>query len=193
MAINKDKKGPKVADLTPAPYNPRTITEKQLSMLKKSMLEFGDLSGIVKNIRTGHLIGGHQRIKNLDPSWPIVSKPHVDKAGTVALGYIDTPSGQWSYREVYWPEKKEAAANISANQQGGEFDMPALKEIILTLDDGAFDMELLGFNSHEIEMMMTAVPPSGDGEGEGDPEPEKPNIILCPKCGHEFSVLKKEN
>jgi hypothetical protein len=26
----------------------------------------------------------------------------------------------------------------------------------------------------------------------GDPEPEKPNIILCPKCGHEFSVLKKE-
>jgi hypothetical protein len=23
-------------------------------------------------------------------------------------------------------------------------------------------------------------------------EPEKPNIILCPKCGHTFSVLKKE-
>lgn len=146
----------KVADLVPAPYNPRIISEKQLSMLRKSMLEFGDLSGIVKNIKTGHLVGGHQRIKNLDPSWPIVSEPHADKTGTVALGYIETPSGRWQYREVDWPEKKEAAANIAANQHGGEFDMPALKEIILTLDDGSMDMELTGFNSHELELMMTA-------------------------------------
>lgn len=25
-----------------------------------------------------------------------------------------------------------------------------------------------------------------------DPEPEKPNIILCPKCGHEFSVVEEK-
>ncbi len=185
MAINKGKKGPKVADLTPAPYNPRIITEKQLGMLKKSMLEFGDLSGIVKNIKTRHLIGGHQRVKNLDPSWPIVSQPHTDKVGTVALGYIETPSGRWQYREVDWPEKKEAAANIAANQHGGEFDMPKLKEIILTLDDGAFDMELTGFNSHEIELMMTAVhiPDENkqiDEEGMADTKNE------CPKCGFKW-------
>jgi hypothetical protein len=153
-----------VKNLSPAPYNPRKITEKQLVMLKKSMVEFGDLSGIVKNVKTGNLVGGHQRVKNLDPSWPIVSKPHIDKTGTVALGYIETPSGRWSYREVDWPEKKEAAANIAANQHGGEFDMPKLKEIILTLDTGDMDMELIGFNSHELELMMTAVKPDGPGK-----------------------------
>ncbi|MEN6422838.1 MAG: hypothetical protein ABFD76_12925, partial [Smithella sp.] len=111
---------------------------------------------IVVNVKTGNLVGGHQRVKNLDPSWPIVKEPHKDKTGTVALGYIETPAGRWTYREVNWPEKKEASANVAANQQGGEFDMPKLKDIIINLDDGAFDMELLGFNSHELELMMTA-------------------------------------
>lgn len=147
----------KIKDLKPASYNPRKITDKQLGMLKKSMAEFGDLSGIVVNVKTGNMVGGHQRVKNLDPSWPIVKQAHKDKTGTVALGYIETPSGRWTYREVNWTEKKEAAANVAANQHGGEFDMPKLKDIIINLDDGAFDMELIGFNSHELELMMTAV------------------------------------
>lgn len=181
----------KISDLKPAAYNPRKITDKQLAMLKKSMAAYGDLSGIVVNIQTGNIIGGHQRVKNLDPSWPIISKPHTDQTGTVALGYIETPSGRWQYREVSWTKKKEAAANIAANQHGGEFDMPKLREIIIDLDDGSMDPELFGFNSHELELMMTAIKPEED-RGGGDQEPEKPNIILCPKCGHEFSVLKKE-
>lgn len=181
----------KIKDLKPAEYNPRKITDKQLDMLKKSMEEFGDLSGVVVNVKTGNMVGGHQRVKNLDPSWPITKEPHKDKTGTVALGYIETPSGRWTYREVSWPKKKEAAANIAANQHGGEFDMPKLKEIIIDLDDGSIDPELLGFNSHELELMMAPIIPPGEDKSGGE-EPEKPNIILCPKCGHEFSVLKKE-
>jgi hypothetical protein len=156
MAKTEAKSAKTVGTLKPASYNPRTITDKQLSMLKKSMAEFGDLSGLVKNVRTGNLVGGHQRIKNLDPSWPIISAPHTDKTGTVSLGYIETPSGRWQYREVDWPEKKEAAANIAANKQGGEFDMTLLRDLIITLDTGDMDMELIGFNSHELELMMTA-------------------------------------
>jgi len=136
----------KIKDLMPASYNPRKITDKQLGMLKKSMAEYGDLSGIVVNVKTGNMVGGHQRVKNLDPSWPIVKQPHKDKTGTVSLGYIETPGGRWTYREVSWAEKKEVAANIAANQHGGEFDMPKLKDIIINLDDGAMDMELIGFN-----------------------------------------------
>jgi len=147
----------KIKDLKPASYNPRKITEKQLGMLKKSMAEFGDLSGIVVNVKTGNLVGGHQRVKNLDQSWPIVKQSHKDKTGTIALGYIETPGGRWTYREVSWTEKKEAAANIAANKHGGEFDMPKLKDIIINLDTGDMDMELLGFNSHELELMMTAI------------------------------------
>lgn len=146
-----------IKDLKPAPYNPRKITDKQLSMLRKSMAEFGDLSGIVVNVKTGNVVGGHQRIKNLDPSWKIEKESHFDKVGTIALGYIETPWGRWQYREVNWPEKKEAAANVAANKHGGEFDLPKLKDIMIDLDTGDFDMELTGFNTHELEMMMTAV------------------------------------
>ena len=177
-----------VKSLTPSPFNPRKITDKQLDMLAKSMREFGDLSGIVLNVKTGRLIGGHQRVKNLDPSWKIVKSPHKDKVGTVALGHIETPDGRWQYREVSWPEKKEATANIAANQHGGDFDAPKLKEIILSIDDGSMDTELFGFNTHELELMMTATiqepvtPPVSTKKGE---------IITCPSCGHNFSVLKE--
>lgn len=154
-----------VKDLKPASYNPRKITDHRLEMLKKSMVKFGDLSAIVFNVKTGNLVSGHQRIKHLDPSWPIEKHPHKDKTGTVAVGTIDTPFGLWSYREVSWSEKWEAAANIAANNHGGEFDTPKLKEIILEIDDGSIDIDLTGFNRHEIENMMTSAA-FGDGNKE---------------------------
>ena len=108
-------------------------------MLGKSMQEFGDLSGIVVNVRTGRMIGGHQRVKHLDPSWPIKKESHEDVIGTVALGHIETPWGRWQYREVDWDEQKEKAANVAANQHGGQFDLPLLSDILLDLDDGQFE------------------------------------------------------
>ncbi len=174
-----------IGSLLPAPYNPRKITDKQLAMLKKSMAEFGDLSGIVVNVKTGHIVGGHQRVKNLDPSWPIVKQSHTDKVGTVALGHIETPWGRWQYREVSWTEKKEAAANIAANKHGGEFDFQKLKEIIITLDDGSMDPELFGFNSHEIELMMTAVHIPEENK-QIDEEGMKDTKNECPNCGFKW-------
>jgi len=38
--------------------------------------------------------------------------------------------------------------------------------------------------------MMTEVKQEPEEELSGGPE--KPNTILCPECGHKFSVLKKE-
>lgn len=144
----------KINNLTPAPYNPRKITPKQLDALGKSMREFGDLSGIVKNIQTGNLVGGHQRLKHFSPAWAITKHEHTDSAGTVALGDIETPFGLWSYREVDWPEKREKSANVSANKCGGYFDTGLLKEILLELDDGATDMELTGFTEEELENLL---------------------------------------
>jgi len=182
----------KIKDLKPASYNPRKITEKQLGMLKKSMAEFGDLSGIVVNVKTGNLVGGHQRVKNLDQSWPIVKQSHKDKTGTIALGYIETPGGRWTYREVSWTEKKEAAANIAANKHGGEFDMPKLKDIIINLDTGDMDMELLGFNSHELELMMTAVGEEKQKDTSPQIQEMKYQIIVeCEGESEQINLLQK--
>lgn len=137
-----------VSDLKPSLSNPRKISEKRLKMLEKSMREFGDLSGIIFNRRTGNLIGGHQRIKNLDPKWEIVRENAKDGLGTVAKGYIKTPFGDWIYREVDWPEKKERAANIAANKHGGEFEIFSLNEILSELK--GIDPEIMGFMDEEL-------------------------------------------
>ena len=144
----------KVKDLKPAGYNPRKISKKQLEMLAKSLREFGDLSGVVFNVRTGRLVGGHQRVKELDPSWQIEKQEHVDATGTIAVGHIEAPWGRLSYREVDWEERKEAAANIAANKHGGEWDIPKLKDLIVELDDGSMDMELTGFDAECLQKLF---------------------------------------
>lgn len=172
-----------VSNLKPAQYNPRKISNQQLTRLRKAMKTFGDLGGIVKNIRTGNLIGGHQRVKIFDPSWPITATDHSDEVGTVAIGYIDTPWGKWSYREVDWDLKKEMAANVAANRHGGDWDIPKLKDVLTELNDGSFDFELTGFSEGELKDLI-------DWEGL-QKEKEKSTgagkkSVTCPSCGHEF-------
>jgi DNA modification methylase len=173
----------KTKDLNPADYNPRKITDEQLHRLKKSMTEFGDLSGIIFNIRTNNLIGGHQRIKHFDDSWKIVKKKSTDDLGTVAVGYVDTPFGRWFYREVDWDETKEKAANIAANKHGGEFDRDLLGGILGELVQIDLDMELTGFDEAEIFKLISK--PDGLTDPDDIPEPPddpvtKPgDIYLC--------------
>lgn len=153
----------RIKDIKPASYNPRTITDEKLAALGRSMREFGDLSGIVMNIRTGNLIGGHQRIKHFNQSWPVKKRKHTDEMGTVALGEVVTPFGAWSYREVDWPKEKEIAANISANQSGGVFDEPALRDLLIEINDGTLDMEMIGFGNDELDRII----------GPGEPTEER--------------------
>lgn len=147
-------KSEKVADIKPAGYNPRTISKEALAALGRALREFGDLGGIVVNVRTGNLISGHQRIKNLEAAWPIIKQEIPDATGQVAAGYIETPWGRLAYREVDWPERKEKAANLAANKHRGDFDMTAVKAILAELDDGRFDLDLTGFLPDERFTLM---------------------------------------
>lgn len=140
----------KVFELKPAEYNPRKISPERLTQLAKSMAAFGDLSGIVFNRRTGNLVGGHQRVKQLDPSWRVSSAPAKDRVGTVALGYVETPQGRWSYREVDWDARREKAANVAANAAGGDFDRPLLKAVVLDLQKVGYDLDLLNLTDLDL-------------------------------------------
>lgn len=95
---------PQVRDLKKcaAEYNPRKISSDELRRLKKALLEMGDLSGIIKNVATGTLIGGHQRLKVLPVDAPVEIINRYDpptSAGTTADGYILTenvlPTGKF--------------------------------------------------------------------------------------------------
>ena len=55
----------RIADLAPAPYNPRQISEEALAGLGTSVDRFGLVEPVVWNRRTGNVVGGHQRLKVL--------------------------------------------------------------------------------------------------------------------------------
>lgn len=143
-----------VKTLKAAAYNPRTITKDELARLKKAFYEFGDLSGIVFNRRSGQLVGGHQRTKVLPKNAPIEITEHLpapDRTGTIAHGYIVLDGVKYSYREVDWDDQREKAANIAANRHGGEFDKEKLGILLQELaQTPEFDLELTGFTLGDL-------------------------------------------
>jgi DNA modification methylase len=187
-----------IADLRPAGYNPRHITAEKLKMLRDALREFGDLGGVVFNVRTGRLVGGHQRVKNLDLSWPIIKEAITDSTGTVASGYIETPDGRFNYREVDWTEQKEKAANIAANKHGGEFDDDLLAQLMQELVETGYDMNLTGFDQAEIDELLGLNKPEPTGDEDAVVEPvEEPfvklgDLWLCGEsrilCGDSTSI-----
>lgn len=150
----------KVLDLrkSAAKYNPRKITKSELDRLKKALEEFGDLSGIVFNRRTGRLVGGHQRCKVMPQDATIEITKTYDiptRTGTVSEGYIIIDGERYTYREVDWDETKEKAANIAANAHGGDWDEEKLhillKELTAIPD---FDLDLTGFDLADIHQII---------------------------------------
>jgi site-specific DNA-methyltransferase (adenine-specific)/site-specific DNA-methyltransferase (cytosine-N4-specific) len=75
------------------------------------MAEFGDLSGITYNLRTGELVAGHQRMGQIRQRWgDLAIEPLADDHGQIV-----TPAGVFPVRFVDWPKTKQRAANIAAN------------------------------------------------------------------------------
>jgi hypothetical protein len=156
-----------VGALVPHELNPRQITDEQLARLKKSMVAYGDIGGIVFNRRTKKQVGGHQRCKVLDANSKINCKyfEKPDSQGTVGVGFITDPQGiKFAYREVDWPKEIEYAAMIAANSQGGDWDDKALRQVLVLLsesEDVQVDPDTIGleedftaklFRGQELEL-----------------------------------------
>lgn len=119
-----------IADLNPAEYNPRQLTDKQYKQLKKSLKTFGCVEPVVINsnpMRRDVIIGGHQRCK----VW-------------ADLGNKTIPTV-----EVELDEAGEMELNVRLNKNTGEFDFDVLSSY--------FDMEVLkewGFEDYEFGMTL---------------------------------------
>ncbi len=131
-----------ISDLKPFEKNPRKITRDKFELLKKSLAEFGDLSGVVFNRKTGHLVGGHQRVQAFK-----------ELGGEIVGNEIVVDGVSFSYREVDWDEEKEMRANILANKVEGQWDYDMLAnewDESLLLESGFDDFEL-GFDKEDGE------------------------------------------
>jgi ParB-like chromosome segregation protein Spo0J len=136
----------KISELSPAKYNPRTISSDSLGRLTKSLSELGNLQPITWNAKTGNIVGGHQRLK----CYSALGKDEVEV---------------WA---VWLDEAQEKAANIALNKLSGEFDMPKLKDILEEIDVGEIDVDITGFSLEEISKMMEASMPEETESGGGE-------------------------
>jgi hypothetical protein len=134
---------------TIAPYNPRKITQKQREELETWLSQYGDLSGVVFNRKTGNIVGGNQRssifnINECEIERTLTNKK-PDSQGTVSIGYIIWNGNKYNFREVSWELDVEKRANIIANKAGGAWDFDKMAE--------AYKVEELfelGFDAREV-------------------------------------------
>ena len=54
------------SQITPAPYNPRTISEDSRKALRRGIKKYGVIGGMVWNETTTNLVSGHQKLRELD-------------------------------------------------------------------------------------------------------------------------------
>lgn len=124
-----------LSELTPADYNPRKDLkpgDAEYEKLKRSLTEFGYVEPVIWNKTTGHIVGGHQRLKVL-----------------ADLGYTEVDCVV-----VELDETREKALNIALNKISGEWDESKLALLIADLDAADFDAELTGFDEDEIQAMI---------------------------------------
>ena len=142
-----------ISKIKPAAYNPRKDLkpgDPEYLKLAKSMKEFDLVEPLVWNKRSGNLVGGHQRLKILKD----IGQTEVE----VSVVDLD--------------DAKEKALNIALNKISGEWDLPVLKDLLQEIDTGAFDIEVTGFDSKEIEDLInkTFVPTAGNTDDDAIPE-----------------------
>lgn len=124
-----------ISELEPADYNPRKDLkpgDADYEKLKRSLTEFGYVEPVIYNHTTGHVVGGHQRLKVL-----------------AGLGHTDVDCVV-----VELDETREKALNVALNKISGDWDEAKLALLIADLDAADFDAELTGFDDDEIQAMI---------------------------------------
>lgn len=136
--------------LIPADYNPRvalTPDMPEFERLKNSIETFGNVEPIVWNERTGHIVGGHQRLAVLQH-----------------LGYT---SAEVSVVDL--DEKEEKLLNVALNKIKGQWDYSRLEEIFqeYELEEAKFT----GFTGQEIALILAKNDDLENDAEEYDDEP----------------------
>ena len=167
--------------LAPAPKNPRKIKADAAAGLGASLELYGALD-IVFNLRSGHLVSGHQRVKALATA----GATQVHRSGE--WGYILHPrtDERFPVRFVDWDDERERMANLVANNPHiqGEFTVDALETLDAMKGNVAYEVLMLGALNTELLEEFT---PDLGGDGDGDKAPTVKRCT-CPNCGHEFEV-----
>lgn len=127
-----------VSSLKPAAYNPRVELKRGMpgyDRLARSLIEFDLVQPLVWNRRTGHVVGGHQRLT-------VLKERGVEEVDCVVVDL---------------PEEREKALNIALNNErvGGDWQTDKLLSLLDELVAmPSFDATLTGFDENDLREML---------------------------------------
>ena len=160
-------------DIKNAEYNPRIMTKDAKKRLKKSIQEDGLVSALTWNRRTGNLVGGHQRLEQLD-----ALEGSQDYDLTVCVIDVD--------------EREEAKLNVKLNNPSmqGDWDIDKLalmtEEFDLSIDD-------MGFASDDAALLFDGDDRFTDLYDTPEAEAEKDKIRQIKEEREKIRVEEKKN
>lgn len=145
------------SEITNAPYNPRKISNSNRARLRESIKTHGLVGGIVWNERTKNLVGGHQRLSQVDELEKAKKGDYLIEVDVVDLD-----------------DMKERALNIILNNPSvsGEWDMDLLQGVLEDLSEGGVQFEEAGFSENDLNMMFPSVFLSSEAADQEDAELE---------------------
>jgi hypothetical protein len=158
------------AALIENPRNPNKHPKDQIALLAKIIQHQGWRAPITVSKQSGFIVRGHCRLY----------AALVLKLDAVPIDLQD-----------YATQADEHADLIADNRIGelAEMDLGILKDVLLELDVGDFDMDFTGFDTAAIEGLMTQFHPGTpvdlDNRSSSGGELHK-----CPKCGFSFEDNK---
>lgn len=132
-----------ISDLKPAPYNPRIPLkpgDPAWEKLSRSLEAFSLVQPIVWNRRTGHVVGGHQRLE-------VMKHQGAERADCVVVDL---------------PLEKEKALNVALNNSelASDWDPGKLVSLLTELQDiPDFDPALTGFDDQQLQDLIFAPDP----------------------------------
>lgn len=131
-----------IEQLQPAPYNPRIDLapgDERYERLANSLSEFDLVQPLVWNERTGHVVGGHQRLEIL--------RRRGDKE--IECVVVDLPL------------EREQALNVTLNNPrvGGDWEPEKLVDLLEELQSlPDFDIGLTGFDEQALRELVLSPP-----------------------------------
>ena len=122
------------ADIKNAEYNPRIMDKESKKRLKAGLQKHGLVSTLTWNKRTGNLVGGHQRLEQLD-----ALEKNKDYSLDVCVIDVD--------------EAEEAILNVQLNNPSmqGDWDLDKLAEMT---EEFGIDFDEMGFSKLDVDFMF---------------------------------------
>ena len=157
-----------VAGLVPYAQNARTHSEEQIDQIVNSIGEFGWTNPVLID-EGGGIIAGHGRVMAAKK----IGMEHVPCIKLVGL-----------------TDAQKRAVIIADNKLAlnADWDEEMLRLEVGDLKALNFELDLLGFDMGELDVIFQILPPDADGKEYDESAADSVKMTECPSCGHKFAV-----